>query len=366
MTTRAQLRRMIGKRTGQPYFRRFGGSNGTGSATGSTTTLIDTVRLKEEDDYWRADYIYFPTTDEIREISDFVQSTSTVTWLAAATTTISGTVYEIWSQFTPQEVHDALDHALLSAWPAFFLAAVDESLVIEENAGLSYTLPTTNLIKRLLSVGVITYNGSETGTVTTLGTTVQVIDSAANFVAADVGKWIAVYSGGSTANGTVRQITVRDSATQVTVSPAFAVALPTATKYRMLDKTFMYTGQGVSQDWKVDKLDNPTTLYFGSQPTGYEGHLLRLFYEYEYPVLTAEATDTTCPQEYVLAEALAYLYTQKVATAPVTEQPAWVALQQRYSMLAQEFIKTHRQQHLPSTLLRFDQSMGSLPADYPF
>ncbi len=368
MATRAALRRLIGKRTGQPYFRKFGGSAGVGSAVGSTATLIDTVRLKEEDNYWRGDYIYFPTTDEVREISAFTQSTSTVTWLAAiAGATGASTVYEIWSQFTPSEVHDAIDNALLRAWPSFFLAAVDESIVIEEDGGLSYTLPTTNAIRRLAQVWVVAYSGSETGTVTTQGTTAQVIDSAAAFAAADVGKYIAVYSdAGAIATGQNRAITVRDSATQVTVSPVFGAALPVGAKYRMLDKSYMYPQQIFLQNWKLDKQENPTTLYLGSQPVGYEGHLLRLAYEYEHTALTAEATDTTCPQEYVMAEALAYLYTQKVATSPVTEQPAWAALQQRYSLLAQEIIKTHRQQHLPGSFLRFDQSVGGVPADYPF
>jgi hypothetical protein len=367
MATRTQLRQLIGKLTGQPYFRRFGGSAGTGSASGTTTTLLDTVRLKEEDNYWRGDYIYLSASDEVREISAFTNTTSTVTWLAAvAGATGATTAYEIWSQFTPAEVHAAIDFALQKAWPWFFLTAVDETLVILEDGGIKYTLPTTNTIRRLAQVWLMHYDGSDTGTITTLGTTTQVIDSAATFASADVGKWIAVYEGGSTANGTARQISAVVSATEATVSPAFAVALPAAAKYRILDKNYMYAGQELLQNWKVDKPDNPTTLYLGSHPVGCEGYLLRLFYDYEYAALSSEASTTTCPQDYVIYEALSHLYLQKLASAPATESGTWAALQQRYAQLAKEFIQINKQRHIGGTLLHFEQSVGSLPEDYPF
>ena len=367
MATRAALRKLMGKKTGQPYFRRFGGSAGTGSASGTTTTLIDTVRLKEIDNYWKGSFIYFPTTDEVREINGFTQSTSTVTWLAAiAGATGATTSYEIWSQFTPAEIHAALDTAFENAWPDLFETATDESLVVKEDGGLTYTLPTTHTIKRLAQVWLIAYGDGRTGTVTTLGTTAQVIDSAANFVAADVGKYVACYNdGGATATGQVRLITARVSATELTVS-VFGAALPVGAKYRILDKSYMYQGQTFIRNWRVDPPTNPVTLYLGGQPVGFEGFLIRLCYEYELEALTTEAASQAAHQDYIINAAMASLYLTKIATSPATEMDSWVALQTRYEQLAEKYRKSHHQTHIAGTITRFNENSRSLPDDYPF
>jgi hypothetical protein len=364
--TRTQIRRVIGARTGQPFFRRFGGGAGSASAGGSTTTLIDTALLKEEDDYWNGAFIYFPATDEVREISDFDQGTSTVTWLAPiASGTSQSDAYEIWDQFTPGEVHAAIDHALLEAWPYFFMYGNNETLVLEEDQGLVYTLPTDDTIRRLCYVYMKQYD-SKTGSVTTLGTTTQIIDSAAAFVAADVGKSVSIYKDGDTANGDVRTISTRDSATQITVSSAFTEAVPEGAKYRVLDINYIYPAQVQWRDWKLDKLDFPTTLWIGNHPTGYEGHLLYLGYEYEYSALATEAATTTCPQEYLINAALAYLYLQKLATSGATEQPVWDAMHKTAVGATQLYVERHRFRHLPSTVTRFGSYAGALPPDYPF
>lgn len=367
MATRTVLRRELARRTGQPFFRRLGVANGTASGNGTTTTLIDTARLKEEDHYWRGQFIYLPATDEVREISAFTNSSSTVTWLAPiASSTTTSQVYEIWSQFVPTEVHDALNHALSTAWPYFFQYGNDESLVIKEDAGLIYTLPTTNTIRRLCQVFLLAYEAEYSGTVTTQGTTTQVIDSSASFVTADVGKYIAVYKDAGAALGEVRQISARDSATQVTVSSAFSAALPVGAKFKKLDKNNPYPQQVMLHNWLPDKLDFPTTIWLGGHPAGYEGSLLKLVYEYEFPTLSQETSTTTCPVEYLYNAALSYLYLQKLATAPATEVPAWEALHRAAVGAAQLYAKSNQFQHLAGTILQHNLNVSGLPADYPF
>jgi len=367
--TRTQLRRALGVRTGQPYFRRFGNGAGEASANGTTTTLIDTVRLKEEDNYWRGSFIYFPDTDEIREISGFTNSTSTVTWLApigTADTVADGEPYEIWSQFTPDQIHDAINHALLQAWPNLFMTGNNEDLALVDGGGLRYTLPTTDEIRRLCSVYLTLYQSRATGSITTEGTTTQIIDSGASFVAADVGRFIAVYKDGATANGEIREISVRDSATQVTVSAAFSEAVPEGAKYRILDKEDTTPQILPITNAIADKVEFPTELWFGSHPAGFEGYPLYLVYEFEYPKLTTEAGTTTCPEEYIYAMAMAYIYMLKMATAPSVEVPTWEAMFKAAAAMGEVYVRTHRMAHLPVMRIDHQSYMSSVPSDYPF
>lgn len=77
----------------------------TGTATsGSTSTLVDTTNRKESDDYWTGGKIEIlsGTGDkQIRDISDFVQSTSTITVTPNWTTTPDTTsVYKVIRGFS--------------------------------------------------------------------------------------------------------------------------------------------------------------------------------------------------------------------------------------------------------------------------
>lgn len=363
--TRAELRRKLGLRTGQPFFRRFGTSQLTGSASGTTTTLVDTAHLKEEDDYWNGQYIYFPASDEVREISDFDQGTSTITWLAAiASSTTSSTAYEIWSQFSPLQVNEAINWALEMAWPYFFLSTYDESLCVKDGRGLKYTLPTTNTIRRLCQVYLQIYD-STTSQITTEGTTAQVIDSSASFTSSDVGKYVAAYKDCGDATGEVKAVTAVPSSTELTVS-AFSAALPEDGYYRLLNPNDTTPNQLPVTGFITDRPEFPTLMWFGTHPTGYEGYPFYLLYEYEHPTLTTEAGTTTCPPEYVYSLAKAYIYEQKMATAPAVELPTWEAMHGSSLKAAEMYARSHRQQHMGVHRLDHQADTFGVPADYPF
>ena len=86
MATRATIRREIARRLNMDFALRVGES---ATATGgTTTTLIDTAMLDQADDYWNGDWLYVvndadaSTNDgKIRLITDFTQSSSTLTFL---------------------------------------------------------------------------------------------------------------------------------------------------------------------------------------------------------------------------------------------------------------------------------------------
>ncbi|NCU42344.1 MAG: hypothetical protein EOM19_06545 [Candidatus Moranbacteria bacterium] len=79
----------------------------TGTATAATsTTLVDTVNLKEDDDFWtggRVEILAGTGAGQVRDITDFVQSTGTITVDPAWTTTPDTTsVYRVVRSYTRQ------------------------------------------------------------------------------------------------------------------------------------------------------------------------------------------------------------------------------------------------------------------------
>jgi hypothetical protein len=336
------------------------------SATGTTTTLIDTALLLEEDDYWNGNFLYLPASDEVREISDFANASSTLTWLAAVASAPTTSVdYEIWSQFTPHEVNLALNYALGSAWPYFYLAGRDETTCIEDADGLYYTLPTTNTIRRLCQVYLKMYD-STAGDVTTVGgAATQLIDANASFTAADVGKYVSIYKGGGAANGEVKIVTAYVSATELTTA-AFSANPAEDAKYRLLDLSTVNPQQIMIDNWVLDRPEFPTEMWLGQHPSGFEGYPICYIYEYEHPALTTETGSTTCPVEFLYSAATAYLYFMKLASSPVTEVPAWEALHKAASGAAQLYARVHAQTHLPTQIVRHDSGGFGVPAEYPF
>jgi hypothetical protein len=325
------------------------------------------VRLKEGDDFWNGDYIYLPATDEVREISDFDNGTSTVTWLAAITTaTAAADVYEIWSQFTPNEVHSAINYALREAWPYFFETDNDETLCLQGDGGLKITLPTTDTIKRLCGVYLKIYNGFASTVTTVGGAATQLTDASPPraFAATDVGKYVAIYEDDSNNAGEIKIVTAYVSASELTTA-AFSAAPAEGAKYRLLDFNDMYPTTMPLYNWVVNSQDTPTEIWLGSFPAGYEGYPLYFVYENEYPVLTTESGDTTCPVEYVYNAAMSYLYQIKMSSAPAVELPTWEAMHRAATQAAQLYADTHKFQHMPSMITKHNTGVG-YPSDYPF
>jgi hypothetical protein len=309
--------------------------------------------------------VYNVTKDYQRVIDDFVSSTWTISWLGAATAAVSGDKYEIWSQFTPKEIHEAIDAALAEAWP-FFFGNTSEDIVILKDRGTRYTLPTaTNTIKVLLRV-YLKVVSSKAGSLTeVMPDTTTIVDSNATFTSDDVGKKVAIYESDTDALGEVRTVASITDASTLVVSAAFSEVGASGDKYRLLDDNSEVPEYELLQAWRVDKPDNPTELWIGSHPTGYEGHRLEIHYEYEHPALATETAATSCPQEFVLLATMAKLYQMQVANAPATEVANWEAQARGLAQAAAQYAQMHQQSHGSGTLVEFDQGAGP-PSDYPF
>jgi len=363
MSTRAALRRAIAKRTRQPFFRRLGVTVGT-ATSGSKTTLVDTVLLKQPNGFWNGSFVYLVDTDEVREISAFTVADWTLTWLEDVAANVTTDKYEIWSTFTPDEVHDAINRGLGDAWPLLF--TIDEQyVVLQEDVGVSYALTgLTPAPRRVAQVLIESADvSSVVGQVTDVVAQDRLKDTNFTFAATDVGKEIRVYGG--TSAGDRRTISTLIDANTVQVSANFTSILSTTSKWRMVDVQDHSRQYAALLEWGLDKETDPTVLRLGSHPHGWEGFLLRLTCESEYPALAAETTDTAAPDEYVELTALARLYLIALGNRPESELRAWASMQSTYAEAAEQYAERHRMRHMPGQIT--DDSAGHyIPAEYPF
>ena len=362
MSTRAQLRRAIGVITGQPFFRRYGAAPRTATG-GTTTTIVDNLTLWQELNYWVGAFAYLPTTDEVRPITAYTPVTWTVTWLELATAVVAGTLYEIWTQYTPHEVHQAINEALRKAWP-FFFTVNELPIVIRSSFGVDYALAAASpAVRKGLQLWMEHSVSSVTG-ISAGGVAInQLRDTNAAFVAADIGMSIRIYGG--TSAGDIRTVTAIVNPTTIQVGVNFTVILTTTSLYRMVDLTAVTSNYQPVRTWDLDKLENPTLLRLTSHPAGYEGCLLRFAYEAEMETLAAEATNTVCPDGFVIPAALSWLMMVKMGSTPAEYLESWAAQQRAFSADAADYARTHAFQHLP-TFIQDESAFGGHGSDWPF
>ena len=363
-TTLAALRQEIGVRTGQPFFTKFSGAAETASAAGTTTTLIDTTALLEADNYWRGHYIYFPGTQETRQVSAFANATSQLTWLSPiAGATGATTTYELWSTFSPIQVHNAINIALRDAYPYFFEVGSDV-LVLCEDWPTTYDLPTDDTIRRILRATLLSYP-SITGTTTSDALADnQIVDTNQSFDDDDILKAVSIYNWDNDCAGEYRIVEAVPNSYTLTVDDDFSDTIVEGSKYRLSTITKMPNVQVLS-NFRLDRQTYPTMVWFGNEHNDHAGDFVLFEYEYDYAELSAETSATDCLKEYVILSAIANLYLQKLATAPATEVRNWEGMQRAMSEAAQKFALRNRSRHNTSTVTQWFPNLG-YSADYPF
>jgi hypothetical protein len=342
---------------------RYGAVAGTATG-GSTTTLIDTAKLTQADDFWNGQFLYLPTADENRIISDFTASSDTLTVVEPFTATASGAAYEIWSSFTAHEVNDAINQALRDAWPYFFVQTAGH-LVLRSGVGVSYPLtslsPTPKWIAQvLMEQGV----NSVIGQVTSAGTNVQVINSSAAFSSDDVGKEVRIYEG--TSVGDIRTVASVASASTLSVSVAFSSALDTTSKYRLTDTADATSHFSLITDWELDNINEPTILYLSSSRSGVEGYKLKILYESEFTPYSSETAEVVCPREFLELSALSRLFMSKLTHAPSSELDNWAAMQRATGEAAQAYAQKGAFRHFSGSLHNGFVGASIRPLDWPF
>ena len=348
-TTRTDLRRQICLELAMPFFRRRADGYSTPTATGTTTTLIDTT-LTQADDYWNNQWLYIPESaassdvngGEARLISDFVSTTGTLTLeeplLEATSTTYT---YEIQTVYNAVEIHNAINRAIGEAFPAFFETGLDETIVVQEDK-LTYGCSDFEHTPWMISKIYVERNhtvkrGQVTGGITT--TVLGIANFAFNDSDMDLSNvnsnWKVSFYAGMNAGllGDIVHVdtTIGQMAVHVPdsdIPAANSDVADTTTKYAIWNTMDEY------RDWyriyavRFDKKEYPDILYFPTEMLNSLGLRLRVEYAYVPAKLTTDAGTTVVPADYIIPKALQYLYTGRMKDNRADRQ--------KYAQLAQE------------------------------
>jgi len=141
--------------------RRFGMYRRSTATGGSTTTLADTAKLYEPNDYWIGHHLYIVTDAgglhaapeaEERPVTDFVQSTATLTVGPAFTAApVSGDTYELLPA-KREDVIAAVNAGIRAAGETWLTQVVDTTTVTLADDDYEYNLPAG--LVRVLAVWV--------------------------------------------------------------------------------------------------------------------------------------------------------------------------------------------------------------------
>ena len=371
MATRATIRREIARRLNMDFALRIGES---ATATGgTTTTLIDTAMLDQADDYWNGDWLYIvndadasTNDDKIRLITDFTQSSSTLTFLEAlGASSASSDTFEIHSGWNAAQIHSAVNAAIEDGFPEFFDMNIDESIVLTRDT-LEYTLPTSAAPYFMNRVWIEQPEEKLKGTASG-GSSTTLVDSSQSWTNDEWNSMtVAIYHG--TGKGQHAVITDGNSTT-LTVAAWLGTGTtsPDSTsKYVIKDTTRELRDHYRITAARFDKVYYPTKLYLTSRYTRFEGYGLRLQYVSKPSALTAEASSTDMPQEFIVRKALALLYAQRIADSRV-DSDRFRYLQQYYDTLAEAYRQQNKWRMPSATMWTEAETIADLlPSDYPF
>ena len=365
MATLKALRQLIGVKMQNLFFKQFGKSVQTATG-GSTTTLVDTGILLQVDDFWNGHYVYFPATQEVREVDDFDQGTSTITWLAPLSAAIEADdEYEIWAQVSPIEVNEAIVNALRQGWPDFFETNT-EYVVVKSYDGEGYTLADvlTYTPKWVAEVWLEGYTNSLTGTAESATNNTMTDTGVFATMDSSVDSWeIRIYQG----TGAGQRRTVSSNTDDaVTVSVNWTTNPDTTSMYRAVKVSSPERMFHPFMQWEVDSYENPTELRLGSHLYGYEGHCLRVRYEYEYPEISAETDSTNAMTEYVILAARLELYENLIASSSAVDVPEWEKMYGVLERRLRQLIESHRYDHLDASMNNPNGYGYTRDPEYPF
>ena len=334
--TRAQLRRNLATRLTMPFALRIPDGYADVSANGTTATLIDTVNLLQANDFWNNQWALILSTgaDQVRKITDFVQTTSTLTLEYALPASTDTTMdYEIHSVYNAIELHNAINQAIQSGFPAFYDTREDSSLVVLEDQ-LEYSLTSISpSIHRIHSVWLERPVHRITATVASYsndGTDGTIVLDPAGLDDVDTDWKLSCYDG--TAEGELHDVkSVVTGTYSVTID-----GLPTV-DFVDGDKILLWDTRDQYDDWyrykyvRITPKEWPDKIHLGSTLDGFYGCRIRIIYSTVPQKLTAETSTTVVPEEYIMLSAMATLFASRMNDNRVDRQ--------RYAMLHEEYLQ---------------------------
>jgi hypothetical protein len=333
--TRAELRRNIATRLSMPFALRI--PSGYATATGgTTTTLIDTTNLLQADDTWNNQWALLLSTgaDVIRKITDFSQATKSLTLEYASPVIPSSDVdYEIHSIYNAIEIHNAINQAIQSAFPAFFDTTEDASIVVQEDK-LEYSLTTISpAIHRVHEVWLERPSHRIQATVASYsndGTDGTLVLDSCDLGGVDNDWKLSCYNG--VAEGELHDVkSVVAGTYSVTID-----GLPTV-NFVDGDKILLWDAREQYDDWyrlkfiRITPKEWPSKLHITAGLDGFLGCRIKIIYTTVPQKLTADSSTTVVPEEYVTLSAMATLFASRMNDNRVDRQ--------RYAILHEEYLR---------------------------
>lgn len=322
--TRAQLRRDLAIRMSMPFALRVPDGHAVMSGTGLTTTIIDSINLIQQNDFWNGQWIYVTSTgtESLRKIVDYAKTTHTLT-LDSPLPTVSSTnmQYEIHSVFNAIEMNNAINTAIRDAYPAFFDTKEDMSLFVQESR-LEYDLSSIDpKVATIHGVWLERPSGAQHGKVMSSSYDVGGDKTTLVVSGVDVTKLtgvglLACYDGSATYKGTLLEVTasganlVCDGDHQLQVDDEFLLFDSDDQDHSWYPlKHIRY----VPKEW-------PNSLYIGTNISSYLGYRMKLLYSSAPTQLTADTDTTTVPSEYIMLSAMATLFSSRMNDNRVDRQ----------------------------------------------
>lgn len=333
--TRATLRRRIARQLGMPFASRY--DSRTLTANGTASSAIDSG-LNQADDYWNQSWFYNVDNDEMAKITDFAQSTGTMTLgdTDLDTGTVSGDEYEIHSVWNALDIHRAIDRAIEDSFPSFFEIAEDETIIIQEDT-LEYDLTSiTNNVWRVLKIFFEVVTEAMTGTADS-STTNTLTDSELIGELGDVDSdWrLAIYAGA--AKGEHFAVSsVNDSTGAITINGNWVGTPDTTSKYKLYN-----AAEEIHPWWQLEAarfntFEYPSTLYLFQNYPSLVGQRMRIQYIHPPQALATDAATTVVPQEYIIEKAMSILFGIKVNDNRADRQ-RYASLEEYHRQLAEQY-----------------------------
>lgn len=346
-TTRAQLRQAIGVELGMPFYKDYG-TNSTITTATSTTKLIDSTLLHDKDT-WKNCWMLITSGSPAgthRRVEEFWYNTGLTLERPFASSAVVGDTYELTSVFSPPEIHQAINRAIVEAFPAFYDTTTDETLIVQEDK-LTYDL--TGLTTRPWVISKVWFERGynvNTGTATS-GAVGYLIDTSANFSSITTSYKVSIYDG--TGKGQIRTIGSVTGTTQLNPSVAFTTAPDSTSKYALWNPEEEVLDHYRILPARFDQKEYPNTMYLSQRYPDLYGMRIRLEYNSIPSELTTDSSTTIVPKEFIINKAISYLATSKTADNRADRQ-RWSQVAQQYMAVAEQYKKVHAWQQPAITM----------------
>lgn len=309
-STRAELRRAIGRELKMPFFRRFTSAR-TGATSSGGVHLIDSA-LVQVNDFWNGAWLYCvggPMAGETRLITDFVSSTNTATleYTLGCDFIASSDEYEIHSLYSPLEIHDAINRAIKDGFPYFYETTADQTLVLQEDK-LSYDISGLTTKPWIITRVFVETSGSRLTGTATAGAAGSITDSKSNFTGVAAGWLVSIYSG--TGAGQLRTVGSLTGTTVINVTVNWTTTPDTTSKFCVWNPSEEITLWQRLSSVRLDASEYPSTMFLNALYSAAYGMRIRIEFMAEPAELTTDASTTVVPAEFIINRALAVLFAQ--------------------------------------------------------